>query len=64
MGGKEKPDCQHVLETFKTCIDSLCVPLAEEKIEGSRQVIVFLGLELDSVLMVMRIPLEKNKGHC
>ena len=59
MGGKERPDCQHVLDTFKTCMDSLCVPLAEEKTEGPQQVIVFLGLELDSVLMVVRIPLEK-----
>ena len=48
-----------MFDTFKTCMDALCVPLAEEKTEGPQQVIVFLGLELDSVLMVMTIPLEK-----
>lgn len=59
MGGKEKPDCQHVLDTFKTCMEALCVPLADEKTEGPQQVIIFLGLELDSVLMQVRIPMQK-----
>jgi len=44
--------CQNVLALLK-------VPIAEDKTEGPTTVIVFLGLELDSDEMVVRIPKEK-----
>lgn len=59
FGGKDTAECNHVMDTFKHCTASLGVPLAAEKTEGPQQVICFLGLELDSVLMVVRIPVEK-----
>ena len=34
-------------------------PLAEEKTEGPTAVLCFLGLELDSIHMVIRIPKDK-----
>ena len=59
MGGKEKSDCQHVLDTFQQRMEALGVALNAEKTEGPQQVIICLGLELDSILMEVRIPMEK-----
>ena len=51
--------CQDLLQLFKKCMFQLGVPLAEEKTEGPVTVLSFLGLELDSVHMEVRIPQDK-----
>ncbi|XP_053376811.1 uncharacterized protein LOC128547723 [Mercenaria mercenaria] len=47
------------MQIFLDCANSLCVPLAQEKTEGPCEVIIFLGLEIDTVQMVVRIPQSK-----
>lgn len=51
--------CRQLMSTFLECLNELKVPIAEEKTEGPTEVIVFLGLELDSNEMVVRIPRAK-----
>lgn len=51
--------CQKIMHIFKTFSAELHLPLADEKTEGPAEVICFLGLELDSANMVVRIPADK-----
>ena len=44
---------------FEQRMNELGVPLAEEKTEGPSQILVFLGIELDTRDMVVRIPMQK-----
>ena len=60
-GSKGTNDCQLVMDHFLSCMVNLGVPIASEKTEGPKTVIVFLGLELDTEAMVVRIPIEKVK---
>lgn len=60
MGGrKSTTECHRLMKHFADCLQKLGVPIAEEKTEGPTTVLVFLGLELDSEEMVVRIPKEK-----
>lgn len=59
FGGKNKNECAHVMLEFTLCTTRLGVPIAVDKTEGPKQVLVFLGLEIDSIQMRIRIPLEK-----
>ena len=47
------------MQVFRHCMSDLGVPLAEDKSEGPVEVLCFLGLELDSIEMVVRIPKAK-----
>lgn len=58
-GDKTYKLCQNLMSIVQNCLSKLKVPLAEEKTEGPSEVIVFLGLELDSVKMEVRIPRAK-----
>jgi len=58
-GDKDNQSCHNIMLTFRSIMKELGVPLAEEKTEGPSEVIVFLGLELDTNRMVVRIPQEK-----
>lgn len=51
--------CLSALKEFVNFAKYLGVPLAEEKTEGPCEVLTFLGLEIDSVLMEVRIPHDK-----
>ena len=54
-----REECQwkvdKVLEAFKV----LGVPISEDKLEGPSQCITFLGIEIDSITMVCRLPVSK-----
>lgn len=56
-GGSEQ--CQYLLDTFRFLMDRFGVPLSSEKTEGPQTVITFLGIEIDSVNMVFRLPADK-----
>lgn len=58
-GDKTYATCARIMSIFSNTMSELCVPLAEEKTEGPTEVIIFLGLELDSNKMEVRIPLAK-----
>lgn len=60
LGGDRSIEaCSTVMAIFNNTMCQLGVPLALEKTEGPTEVLVFLGLELDSVKMEVRIPLAK-----
>ena len=56
---RDKNSCKDLMELFKNVLLSLNVPIADEKTEGPVTVLTFLGFELDSNKMVVRIPKEK-----
>ena len=66
-GGRCGSDqCKHLMQVFSQCMNQLGVPLADEKTVGPATVVCFLGLELhtvDSVEMLVRIPMEKMLHH-
>jgi hypothetical protein len=47
------------MDTFSLVSKELGVPLAENKTEGPTTKIIFLGLEIDTVLMKVKIPEDK-----
>lgn len=59
MGDGESNDCLQAMTRFEQLCESLGVPLASDKTEGPTTVLVFLGLEINSVLFQIQIPQEK-----
>lgn len=51
--------CDLLMSSFKNTCDEFCIPLAEEKTEGPKTVLTFLGIVIDTDKMVIRIPNEK-----
>ena len=51
--------CQRDLNTFLHLCRDLGVPIAQHKTEGPANVLTFLGLELDTLLMEARLPQDK-----
>ena len=48
-----------MIDCFSNVCADLEVPIADEKSVGPTTVLVFLGLELDSVNMLIRVPQQK-----
>ena len=61
--GPSYASCLHSLHTFRALCDQLGIPLAEEKTVGPTKQIVFLGIELDSVAMIARLPIDKLHNY-
>lgn len=51
--------CVNFINCYKSLCDELGVPLAEEKTLGPATTLNFLGLEIDTIEMIVRIPSEK-----
>lgn len=58
-GRKGTNHCSHIMSVFTDKMTLLGVPLASEKTEGPKTKICFLGLEIDTEEMVIRIPVTK-----
>lgn len=58
-GPKGTNDCKIIMGHFEICMAELGVPIAREKTVGPTTVICFLGLELDTLKMEVRIPIGK-----
>lgn len=56
---RSKDACQKSLHKFLTLCDILGIPVAHKKTLGPEQILVFLGIELDSVNMELRLPQDK-----
>ncbi len=56
--------CALLLELFSSICKQLGVPLAEEKTEGPVQTITYLGLEINTITMQVRVPRGKVKATC
>lgn len=52
-------DCKFLMTVFRQVCSELGVPLSEEKTVGPAHILVFLGLEIDTIQMVLRIPQDK-----
>ena len=52
-------ECSQALDTSISLFRRLGIPLAPNKIVGPRKVIVYLGIEIDSETMELRLPQEK-----
>lgn len=58
-GSRDTNVCENNLHVFTSVCKELRVPIAEEKSVGPCAILIFLGLELDSNKMVVRIPPSK-----
>ncbi len=59
VGAKGSGECARSLRMFKETCERLGMPLDEKKTEGPTEVIKFLGIEIDSINMELRLPQEK-----
>jgi len=60
FGGKaECNSCIHIMETFQSCCLELGVPLAADKTVLPTPILTFLGLQLDTIDMMIKIPPNK-----
>ena len=59
VGQKGTDQCERTMAVFKEACQRLGMPLDENKEEGPSEVLTFLGLEIDSVRMEVRLPQEK-----
>ena len=60
----KKERCLEALHSFLALCEVVGVPIAKEKTEGPHQVLTFLGIELDSIKMEARLPVDKlDKGR-
>lgn len=60
-GSSETGDCKKLMEQFYLLCETLGVPLAKEKTEGPTTSLVFLGMEINTREMSIKIPQEKVK---
>jgi hypothetical protein len=51
--------CHETLETFQDVCKSWGVPLADDKTVEPVEVLTFLGVELDTIKMEMKLPQDK-----
>lgn len=59
LGPKNSSICALSLQQFISLCEALGVPIKDEKTEGPSSVLTFLGIELDTVMMEARLPVEK-----
>ena len=59
FGGEGSQECAQALEVIQLTCAELGVPLAMEKLEGPAPCLTFLGIEIDSVAGVLRLPRDK-----
>lgn len=59
MGASNSDQCQNNLDKFLSMCNTIGVPIKKEKTELPTTCIVFMGLELDSIHMEARLPIDK-----
>ena len=59
LGAPQSAQCQRNLRSIKDTCRLTGVPLEQDKCEGPTPVITFLGMELDSIKMEIRLPKDK-----
>ena len=59
LGPAESDECQKNLDTLLSVCAMLGVPVAVEKTEGPSTRITFLGIEVDTIAMELRLPQDK-----
>lgn len=65
FGGKaNSTQCQELLDSFLSTCEYLGVPVADEKTVGPCTVLCFLGLEINTVNLTIKIPVTKVAEIC
>ena len=59
LGSKDTTQCADTMLTFTNLCATLNIPIATDKTEGPSTTITFLGIEFDTIQMVLRLPAEK-----
>lgn len=59
VGASRSGECQHAVNIVLRVFATLGLPVAEDKLEGPSTLLSFLGLEIDTVAMELRLPAEK-----
>ena len=59
VGRPHTGDCQWNVDVFHHVCERLGIPLAADKCEGPSTCLTFLGIEVDTVKMELRLPAEK-----
>ena len=63
FGAPNSMECREALDLALQLCRQLGVPIAAHKTEGPGTVLIFLGIELDTTAMEIRLPKEKLKGE-
>ena len=61
IGPPDSPECAAALQTLLALCTELGVPVAEEKTDGPSTILIFLGIEIDTITMQLRLPHDKLK---
>ncbi|KAM4661937.1 uncharacterized protein O3C94_010581 [Discoglossus pictus] len=64
VGSADSADCLRLMQGFKDLAEEFGIPLAVDKSEGPCQVLSFLGIEVDTMRMECRLPLDKVVDLC
>ena len=59
VGNAQTGECAVHLSVLRTVFDYLGIPVAMEKLEGPATVLTFLGIEIDTKEMILRLPMTK-----
>ena len=59
IGAPRSNECKESLEILLSTFGRLGIPVADDKLEGPESCLKFLGFEVDSQSMVIRLPLAK-----
>ena len=59
LGPPRSPQCQWNIQGIRQVCRSTCTPLEEDKCEGASPVMTFLGMQLDSQKLEIRLPADK-----
>lgn len=59
LGPPDSPVCAEALHIFQALCEELGVPIAEEKTEGPSTTLTFLGIEIDTASLQLRLPQDK-----
>ena len=58
-GKADSPQCAAKVEIICKVFKQLCIPIAEDKLEGPTTIIVYLDTVIDSIKQQIRLPLDK-----
>ena len=59
VGAPNSDQCMRQLQTLLSVFDNLNIPVAMEKLEGPARILTFLGIELDTQALTLRLPAGK-----
>ena len=62
VGTPGSPQCANDLATLLRWTEELGLPIASEKVEGPTTRLTFLGIEVDTEALILRLPAEKLEG--